>query len=51
MNQWILMGLTGLAVGILGFFLHQTIDLIADYKWKKAASVVREEGEKTESNG
>jgi len=38
------MGVVGFGVGFLGFLLHQTIDLIADFKWGRATSIVREEG-------
>lgn len=35
-QQWLMMGLIGFTVGIIGFFLHQLIDLIANFKWTQA---------------
>ena len=37
------MGLIGLLVGLLGFVLHQLIDLIATTKWEMAKTLVRTE--------
>ena len=31
-----MMGLIGVTVGLIGFLLHQLIDVIADFKWDKA---------------
>ena len=35
------MGLIGLVVGLIGFLLHQTIDVIADNKWKLAKQFIK----------
>lgn len=31
------MGLIGMTVGFIGFFLHQLMDLISKFKWDKAS--------------
>lgn len=31
-DRWAVMGIIGFAVGIVGFLLHQTIDLIAEHR-------------------
>ncbi len=36
-----MMGLIGLSVGIIGFLLHQVIDVIADIKWEKANEFIK----------
>lgn len=41
-QQWLMMCLIGFAVGLIGFFLHQTIDLIADFKWKYAKDLLKQ---------
>ncbi|XP_078073194.1 chloride channel protein C-like [Mustelus asterias] len=33
-DYWLMMGLIGIAVGILGFFVHQAIDTLTKLKWK-----------------
>ena len=35
-----MMALIGFCVGMLGFFLHQIIDLIAEKKWKIASNFI-----------
>ena len=35
------MGLIGVSVGLIGFLLHQIIDVIADTKWDKAAEFIK----------
>ncbi len=35
------MGLIGFVVGLIGFFLHQLIDLIADTKWSYARELIQ----------
>lgn len=35
-DRWVMMGLIGVTVGLIGFLLHQSIDVIADFKWDKA---------------
>ena len=40
-DRWVMMGLIGLCVGIIGFLLHQVIDVIADLKWEKANEFIK----------
>ena len=40
-DRWLVMGLIGLVVGLLGFLLHQLIDLVARTKWQFARELVR----------
>lgn len=42
-DRWIMMGLIGFCVGIVGFLLHQLIDLFADLKWEKAREFISED--------
>ena len=35
-DQWVMMGFIGVSVGLIGFLLHQLIDVIADFKWDQA---------------
>ncbi len=32
-DRWLMMGLIGLSVGLIGFLLHQIIDIISECKW------------------
>ena len=32
-DRWVMMGLIGFAVGLLGFLLHQFLERIASLKW------------------
>ena len=41
-DRWIVMGIIGVCVGMIGFFLHQLIDLIADTKWNYAQELIQE---------
>jgi len=36
-----MMGMIGFAVGIVGFLLHQFIDLISDTKWSHATAYLQ----------
>ncbi len=42
LDRWVVMGLIGLAVGLLGFLLHQLIDLVARTKWQLARELARD---------
>ena len=33
-DVWIMMGLIGFCIGLIGFVLHQLIEKIADIKWE-----------------
>ena len=33
-DKWLMMGIIGVSVGLLGFLLHQIIDLISEVKWE-----------------
>jgi chloride channel 7 len=35
-QQWLMMGLIGFTVGLIGFVMHQLIDLISNFKWSQA---------------
>ena len=37
-----MMGLIGFSVGILGFLLHQIIDLISEVKWEQTKAYIME---------
>lgn len=39
-DRWLMMGLIGFSVGILGFLLHQIIDLIAEVKWEQTKEYI-----------
>jgi len=41
-DRWVMMGLIGFTVGIVGFLLHQFIDLISDTKWEHAEKFLTE---------
>ena len=41
-DRWLMMGLIGFAVGILGFLLHQIIDLISEVKWEMTRAFILE---------
>jgi len=36
-----MMGLIGFSVGILGFLLHQIIDLISEVKWEQTQEYIQ----------
>jgi len=40
-DRWLMMGLIGFSVGILGFLLHQIIDLISEVKWEATKEFIR----------
>ncbi|CAG5121828.1 unnamed protein product [Candidula unifasciata] len=42
-DRWIMMGLIGVAVGFIGFLLHQLIERIGDLKWQTTKSFLKEE--------
>ncbi len=39
-DRWLMMGLIGFSVGILGFLLHQIIDLISEVKWEQTKEYI-----------
>nr|XP_009858717.1 chloride channel protein C-like [Ciona intestinalis] len=41
-DRWVMMGLIGFSVGIVGFLLHQLIDLISDTKWFYATQYLQD---------
>jgi hypothetical protein len=40
-DRWLMMGFIGFAVGLIGFLLHQLIDVIAEWKWEKANHFIK----------
>lgn len=40
-DRWLMMGLIGFSVGILGFLLHQIIDLISEVKWEQTREYIQ----------
>ena len=42
-EQWLMMGIIGVATGLTGFLLHQLIEAIADFKWDFAKIFLLEE--------
>lgn len=43
-DRWIMMGMIGVTIGIVGFLLHQAIHLIAEVKWIKAEQYMQVSG-------
>ena len=41
-DRWVVMGLIGACVGLLGFLMHQIIDVIAETKWDYANELIVE---------
>ncbi|XP_071490057.1 chloride channel protein C-like [Diadema antillarum] len=41
-DRWVMMGLIGFTTGIVGFLLHQMIDLISDFKWDKTEEFLQD---------
>ena len=39
-DRWLMMGLIGFCVGMLGFLLHQIIDLISEVKWEQTKEYI-----------
>ena len=35
-DRWVMMGMIGVTIGIVGFLLHNVIHLIAEVKWERA---------------
>ena len=40
-DRWLMMGLIGFSVGLLGFLLHQIIDLISELKWEHTIEYIK----------
>ena len=40
--RWLMMGIIGFSVGILGFLLHQIIDIISEFKWELTSHYIHE---------
>jgi chloride channel 7 len=43
-DRWVVMGLIGFSVGILGFLLHQSIEFISRTKWTMANTLLDQQG-------
>ena len=43
-DVWVVMGLIGFIVGMVGFLLHQLIDLIADFRYEFASDLIVTDG-------
>lgn len=41
LDRWLMMGMIGMAVGFLGFLLHQLIEKISEFKWEKTQDILR----------
>ncbi|XP_071958229.1 chloride channel protein C-like isoform X2 [Antedon mediterranea] len=41
-DRWVMMALIGFSTGFIGFLLHQSIDLISDFKWEKTEEYIQE---------
>ena len=41
-DKWLMMGMIGVSVGLLGFLLHQIIDLISEVKWEATRAYIAE---------
>ncbi|XP_064610554.1 chloride channel protein C-like [Liolophura sinensis] len=42
MDRWVMMGLIGFSVGLIGFLLHQLIEKVADIKWEMTEDFIQE---------
>ena len=40
-DVWVVMGIIGFVVGMVGFLLHQLIDVIADYRYEFASDLIQ----------
>ncbi|KAK6185139.1 hypothetical protein SNE40_007435 [Patella caerulea] len=40
MDRWFMMGLIGFCVGLVGFLLHQLIEIISDVKWETTSDLL-----------
>ncbi|XP_064648875.1 H(+)/Cl(-) exchange transporter 7-like isoform X2 [Lineus longissimus] len=43
-DRWVMMGLIGCSIGIVGFFLHQVVEIIAEVKWEHAEEFLHHNG-------
>jgi chloride channel 7 len=41
LDRWLMMGMIGFVVGVIGFLLHQLIEQIADFKWEKTQDILQ----------
>lgn len=41
MDRWVMMGLIGFSVGVIGFLLHQLIEKVADIKWEMTEDFIQ----------
>ena len=41
---WVVMGVIGFVVGMVGFLLHQLIDVIADFRYEFASDLIATDG-------
>ena len=39
--RWLMMGIIGFSVGIVGFLLHQIIDIISEFKWELTSHYIQ----------
>ncbi|XP_002739329.1 chloride channel protein C-like [Saccoglossus kowalevskii] len=42
-DRWVMMGMIGFIVGIIGFLIHQCIDVISDFKWDRAEELIQDD--------
>ncbi|KAK7115171.1 chloride channel protein C-like isoform X2 [Littorina saxatilis] len=42
LDRWVMMGMIGFVVGVIGFLLHQLIEGIADLKWETTQDILRD---------
>lgn len=42
-DRWLMMGIIGFSVGILGFLLHQIIDIISEFKWELTSFYIQKQ--------
>ena len=41
LDRWVMMGMIGFVVGLIGFLLHQLIEQIADFKWETTEQILQ----------
>ena len=41
-DRWLMMGMIGITIGIVGFLLHQALHFIGSIKWYRASQLLRD---------
>ncbi|KAK7492242.1 hypothetical protein BaRGS_00016539 [Batillaria attramentaria] len=43
LDRWLMMGMIGFVIGLMGFFMHQLIEQIVDFKWDTIEDLIDDE--------